>query len=179
MATKREFVVTVVAVACCVPVWSQASAPKGENSPATKRVTLTATLPKRLIANEAWPTTISLHNDRLKPVSMWLHRNNERDVMVEVKNGDGEVLERTAYGERHLPGNFIKLKSGERVFIGEEFSPITKRLKPGESHEWKIELGKCFNFDPGEYTIEMSLPTLKDISKITHEMKIQVLPAKD
>lgn len=152
------------------------SAPRGGNSPATKRVTLTATLPKRLIANETWPTTIRLHNGSEKRVTIFL-RETAIDVLVEARDADGEYLERTEFGRQHLPGQIVH-RGGKRIFIDNVYSNMPKYLDPGESHEWKIELGKCFEFTPGEYTVEMSL-SVEKVGKVTHKVKIQVLPAKE
>ena len=91
--------------------------------------------------------------------------------MVTVRTEDGQRLERAAFGQRHLPGQRVG-----GALVDDVVSARLKRLEPGESHTWDIELDKCFDFESGEYTVEMSVP-VEPLGSVHHEVHINVLAA--
>jgi len=172
-----QYAASLIMLSCIPTACSHEPAPDERSSSMSKktpiddRVAFTASFPKRFALNDSWPMTVTVRNTGKERLTISLRRGDEIDVLVEARDVDGNRLERTDFGNRHLPGQYI-----EGALIDSVISAILKHLEPGESHSWSIELDKCFVFAPGDYILEMSLP-VEPIDTFILKTRISVLPA--
>lgn len=131
---------------------------------AIQLLTLTATIPDRLILDEPWPLTATLSNNSKDPVTIWRLKDQRSQVLVKIWDAEGERLERNEYGRQHLHGDIISASATSEV------------LEPGKTFTWpKIALGQCFDFAPGQYTVELAV-SVQQVGKVRHEFTFTVLP---
>jgi hypothetical protein len=87
---------------------------------------------------------------------------DERDVGIRVTDSRQSRVKPTARGET------ILLPEGDS-----EGSADIKNLKPGETHQWRIDLARCFDLKPGRYTAKFWVETL---AAPTTSVDFEVLP---
>ncbi len=149
------------------PASDERNAPMAENTLVKKAVTLGSDLPKRLVLGEEWPLTVTLRNASKERVTVSLRKDVRSDVTIRVWSTTGHRVTPTEFGEQHLPE-----EPWDSVISAE-----LKHLKPGDSHSWKFEFHKCFDLEPGKYTVEMSVP-VEPVGTVRQEADITVLPTR-
>lgn len=154
------------------PASNEGSTPMSASTSAKDPVTLSAGLPEPLVLGEAWPLTVALRNSSEERITVSLRKDDRTDVTVKIWDARGEQLKPTDFGARHLPYELLR---GVPVDWGGSGSATLKHLQPGESHSWKIALHKWFDFSPGEYTLELSVP-VRPLGHIRHKTEIVVMP---
>lgn len=136
-------------IACsATPEFKRKVPSMSENYASTEPAELIATFPNKLIQGGRWPLKVTLRNTSPKPLIVPFPLVEGTDVHISVRDALGNTASRTEFGERYLPG-------GARHVV---VSTILEELAPGETFTlWpEIDLGKCFQFRPGKYNVELS-----------------------
>jgi hypothetical protein len=133
----------------------------------TESISLSVDSPERVAADDEWDVEVTLVNGSDRKIPLLQRVDGRTDVVIEVHNPEGGRIERTAFGKRRLPGTYI-----EGAFT-DRYSATHTLLEPGGSHTWTVNLSRCFEWKPGEYTVSMYV-RVPHWGKITKELTVSV-----
>ena len=110
-------------------------------------LTLNVGLPGKIVEGKPCEAAITLRNGSKQKITLSLDAAN-RDVGVVVTDANQARMKRTAYGKS------ILLPEGDS-----EGSAGLEILEPGKTHQWHIDLLRCFDLQPGRYSAKFWVET--------------------